>query len=206
MDFLKKHIKDNLIIYSIIVLVFLIGLSVGAFTVKIVDKHQKQELFYYLRDFFQLFHTDELSNSSILKQSFINNIQLLIFSWFLGVLVITAPLVLFIIGFKGFVIGFTVGLLIEEFKFLGVLIFIFGVFPQNLVIIPVFIIASVISLSFAISFLRVKLQKIKDTTFSKRLIFYTSLYSSLLILIMVACFIEGYIAPVFIRLITRNII
>ncbi|MCC5909919.1 MAG: stage II sporulation protein M [Clostridiaceae bacterium] len=204
--FLKKHIKENLLIYSIVLLCFLIGVSVGAFTVKIVDKHHKEELFYYLRDFFQIFHNNELQGVNILKQSLINNIQLLVLNWILGILIITAPLVLVIVGFKGFTIGFTAGLLIEEFKLWGVLIFTLGIFPQNLIIIPVFIISSVISIIFATIFLKDKLQKTKATKYSKRFLVYSSLYCILFIFVLLAALIEGYISPVFIRLLVSNII
>ncbi|KJF28228.1 sporulation protein [Clostridium aceticum] len=206
MDYLKKHIRENILIYSIVILCFLIGISVGAFTVKIVDKHQKEELFYYLRDFFQLFYTNELSGGSIFRQSFMNNFQLLTLSWILGLLIILAPLVLLIVSFKGFVIGFTVALLIEEFKFWGILLFLLGVFPQNLIIIPIFIFAAVFSLAFSAAFIKIKLKKIKNTGFLKQLLPYSSLYGILIIMIIFACFIESYIAPFLIRLIAGNLL
>lgn len=203
---LKRHIKDNLLIYSIVILCFLVGISVGAFTVKIVDKHQKEELFYYLRDFFQLFHNSELDSYHIFKQSFINNFQLLTLNWILGALLLTAPLVLFIIGFKGFVLGFTAGLLIEEFRLWGVLIFIFGIFPQNIIIVPAFIIGSVASLSFALSFLKGKIHKTKGISFSKRFLVYSGLFGFILLFILFASLIESYIAPFFIRVLVSNIL
>ncbi|SES70390.1 stage II sporulation protein M [Natronincola peptidivorans] len=205
-DLLKKHIKDNFFIYATVVLCFLIGISVGAFTVKVVDKHQKEELFYYLRNFFEIFHNSNLNSFNILKQSFINNFQLLSLSWVLGAFIITAPLVLIIIGFKGFVIGFTIGLLIEEFKFWGALIIIFGILPQNIFIISIFTIASVISLTFATGFLKSKIHKIKTINFSKVFLLYSSRYGVLLALLLIACLIEAYIAPIFIRLIVKNVL
>ncbi|AOY77086.1 stage II sporulation protein M [Clostridium formicaceticum] len=206
MNYLKKHIRENLLIYSMVILCFLIGVSVGAFTVKIVDKHQKEELFYYLRDFFQLFYTNELSGVSIFRQSFVNNFQLLILSWILGLVVLLAPLVLLIVSFKGFVIGFTVALLIEEFKLWGILVFLLGVFPQNFIIIPSFIFAAVFSLCFSSSFIKIKIKKIKNIGFLKQMLPYSSLYGILVMIIVVASFIEAYIAPLFIRLIASNLL
>lgn len=205
-DSFKRHIKDNLLIYSTVILCFLIGISVGAFTVKIVDKHQKEELFYYLRDFFQLFHNSELDSINIFKQSFINNFQLLALNWLLGALLLTAPLVLLVIGFKGFVIGFTVGLLIEEFRFWGILIFIFGIFPQNIIIVPAFILGSVVSLNFALSFLKNRRHKAKEPAVSKRFLVYSGLFGFILMFILFACLIESYLAPFFIRIISSKLI
>lgn len=205
-DLLKKHIKENIFIYSLVILCFLIGISVGTFTVKIVDKHQKEKLFYYLKDFFQLFYNNsQLNNFDIFRQSFINNFQLLTLNWILGGFIITSPLVLCIIGFKGFIIGFTVGLLIEEFKFWGILLFLFGVFPQNSIIISVFIIATVISLSFAIEFIKIKLHKIKNANFFKVFLLYSGIYCTFIAFVLISCFIEAYIAPIFIRVLVKGI-
>jgi stage II sporulation protein M len=202
-ELLQKHIKENIFLYLLVVLSFLIGISAGAFTVKAVDQSQKQDLLYYLKDFFQLFNNNQLKGTSILRQSVINNTQLFILSWSMGVLIITAPLVLVIVGFKGFVIGFTVGLLIEEFKLLGALLFLLGVFPQNLIIIPVFMIGAVVSMSFSFTFIKSKLKKTKQASFAKGFVLYSAEYGVLMICIFIACLIESFIAPVFIGLLAR---
>lgn len=202
----KRHISDHLLIYSTVLLFFLIGISVGAFTVKIVDNHQKEDLIYYLKDFFHLFYYNDLSHGTILRQSFVNNFQLLSINWILGAFIITAPLVLLIIGFKGFIIGFTTSLLIEEFKLWGILLFLFGIFPQNTIIITVFIITNVLSLTFAASFIKEKISKSKSSSFSRKYILYSVLFLVLLLFIALACIIESYIAPFFIRFIVKNII
>ncbi len=41
-DIIKKHVKTNIIIYFIIILCLLIGISVGGFTVKIISENHKQ--------------------------------------------------------------------------------------------------------------------------------------------------------------------
>lgn len=205
-NFTKKHIKENILLYSLVILCFLIGISVGAFTVKIVDKHQKEQLVYYLKDFFQLFYNSELNNFDILKQSFFNNFQLITFNWILGALIITFPLVLCIIGFKGFIIGFTAALLIEEFKFWGILLFLFGILPQNIIIISVFIVASVISISFAIEFIKTKLHKSKKVDFTKMFFLYSGIYGLFMVLILISSSIEAYIVSKFIQLLVKGIL
>lgn len=202
---IKKHIKGNLFTYFLIILCFLIGISVGGFTVKVININHKQELVAYLKGFFQLFHGDNLKNLDIFLQSLINNLQLLSLSWILGILVVGIPGIIFIIGFKGFVIGFTVGLLIEQFKFKGILLFLLGVLPQNLIIIPSFIAASVLSLSFAMMIIRSKLNKSKQINFSKQFLIYTSLYLLIAVLVIIAVSIEAFISPIFIKMISSYI-
>lgn len=198
---IKKHVKENLFIYFLVILCFLIGVSVGAFTVKVINEHQKQELVSYLRGFFQLFDDYELKASDILRQSITNNLQLMAINWILGIIVIGIPFIFGIIGFKGFVIGFTVGLLIDEFKFWGILLFLFAVFPQNLIFVPVFIGSTVISLTFSVMLVKVKVNKVRNFSFLKQFLLYSAVYFILCIVVVIGSLIESFITPIFIRLI-----
>lgn len=204
-DSIKKHIKTNIIIYFLIILCFLIGISVGGFTVKVIDINHKQELVSYLRGFFQLFHNESIRSIDIFSQSLTNNLQLLSLSYIFGILVVGIPGIFFIIAFKGFVIGFTVGLLIEQFKLKGVLLFLLGVLPQNLMIIPIFVIASTLSLSFALMIIKNKLNKTKQINIYKQFLTYTTAYLIFTLLILIAVSIETFISPIFIKIISTYI-
>ncbi len=204
-NLVKKHIKANVVIYFVIILCLLIGISVGGFTVKIINTNHKQELVSYLKGFFGLFHNSSIRSSDIFSQSLINNFQLLVLCYILGISIIGVLGIFFIIAFKGFVIGFTVGLLIEQFKFKGCLLFLFGVLPQNLIIISTFIAASVLSLSFALAFIKNRLNKIKHKNPYKGFLKYTATYLILGALILVAVSIEAIISPIFIKTISKYI-
>lgn len=203
MEFIKKHIKEHLFVYLLVVLCFLIGISVGAFTVKIINTHQKQELIAYLRGFFQLFEGSQLRGVDILKESLKNNLQLLLFNWILGVIIIGLPVVFVIIGFKGFVIGFTVGLLIEEFKLYGGLLFLFSVLPQNIILIPVFIFGAVTSVGYSLQVARAKMSKQRSFSLSKQLWLFSSIHLVLAGIIVVAALIESFIIPFFLSIIVK---
>ncbi len=198
----RRHIKENLIVYSMVLLCFLIGSSVGAFTTKIIDKHQKEQLFFYLKDFFQVIHNNELNNLDILKQTLINNIQLIILNWLVGTLIITAPIALIVVAFKGFLIGFTTSILIEKFNFLGGLIFLFGILPQNIILIPSFIFSAVTTLTFSSSFIKNKIRNPKETSYSKGYFLYSYLFIIIMLFIFIGSIIESYIAPIFIRILS----
>ncbi|SCY98962.1 stage II sporulation protein M [Alkaliphilus peptidifermentans] len=204
-EFFKKHIKDNFFLYSIILFCFLIGVSVGAFTVKVVNIHQKQELVAYLRGFFRLLDESGLTGLDIFKESFSNNFQLLLLNWFMGLILVGIPFVFMIIIFKGFVIGFTVGLIIEEFKLYGILLFVFAIFPQNIILVPAYIIAAVTSISFAFIIIKAKINKVKNFNYSRHFLIYTTIYLAVFATILIASFIESFIVPFFIKVIVRYI-
>ncbi len=200
-DLVKKHIRTNIIIYFVIILCLLIGISVGGFTVKIINISHKQELVSYLKGFFRLFHNNSIKSSDIFSQSLINNFQLLILCYILGISIIGIIGVFFIIAFKGFVIGFTVGLLIEQFKFKGCLLFLLGVLPQNLIIISTFIAASVLSLSFTLMFIKNRMNKTKQINIQENFLTYTVAYLAFSLLILIAVLLETVISPIFIKMI-----
>lgn len=200
-EFIKKHIQDHLSIYALVFFCFLIGISVGAFTVKAIEVDQKQDLVAYLKNFFSVFHTQELKGYQILKEALYNNGQMLFLCWLMGALVLGFPVVLAITGFKGFVLGFTVGLLIEEFKLQGILLFFLAVLPQNLLLIPLFIFISVCAVSFSVGMIGVKLKKQKGIKYTKMLLGYSYYYLAALVIILLAGILEAYLAPFFIRLI-----
>lgn len=202
-DFLKSHVRDHLIIYLLVFFCFLIGISVGAFTVKAIEVHQKQDLVAYLKSFFQVFHGDQIQGREIFKQSLANNLQLIFFSWLLGLLIVGIPFVFMIMGFKGFVMGFTVGLLIEEFHLQGILIFLLAVLPQNLLIIPCFIFSTVLSLGFSFNFIKGKLKGNRNYQYFQQLLRYTSLHLPVFGFIIIAAIIEAYLSPLFIRLLVK---
>lgn len=204
-ELIKKHVKANIVIYFIIILCLLIGISVGGFTVKIINVNHKQELVSYLKGFFGLFHNGSIKSSDILSQSLINNFQLLALCYILGISVIGIIGIFLIIAFKGFVIGFTVGLLMEQFKFKGCLLFLLGVLPQNLIIISTFIAASALSFSFALTFIKDKINKTKQMNFHEKFLKYTAAYLVFSILILVAVAIETIISPIFIKIISKYI-
>ncbi|GAB6087801.1 stage II sporulation protein M [Alkaliphilus crotonatoxidans] len=202
-EFIKKHVRDHLAIYFFVFFCFLIGISVGAFTVKAVDGHQKLELVTYLRGFFQLFDHNSPKGFDIFKQSINNNLQLLFLNWLMGILIVGLPFIFLIIGFKGFVMGFTVGLLIEEFKLQGILLFLFAVLPHQILIIPAFLFIAVCSVSFSLSFIKSRINKTRAFHFSKKLIAYSYIHLMAALVMVFAALIESFIVPFFIKLIVR---
>lgn len=205
LDSIKAHVKTNLIIYFVTLLCLLIGISVGGFTVKIISANHKQELVAYLKGFFGLFHKESIKSMDIFSQSLINNIQLLVLCYILGISIIGLIGIVFVVAFKGFVVGFTAGLLMEQFKIKGSLLFLLGVLPQNLILMPVFIAASTVSISFALTLIKNKLNKTKQINIYEKLLKYTMAYLIFTTLILLAVSIETIVSPIFIKLISTYI-
>lgn len=203
-EMVYKHIKGNLIIYFLVCMFFIIGISSGAFTVKALSSNQKQELIAYMRNFFQILHNKPINEFSVLKQSLTNNLQTSLFIWLLGITVIGIPLILLLIAIRGFIIGFTVGFLIEQLKMNGILFSVISILPQNLFIIPSLLAIAVISIGFSTMVIKNRLNKSHNAqnTF-KQFILYTTINTFIFSFIILGSVIEAYVTPVFMRLFSQ---
>ena len=199
---LKEHITNNLLIYIIIVLSFSIGISSGAYTVNELSKSQNEEIKDYIQTFFDAVNTNNISSSELLKTSIFNNIKSAAILWFLGITVIGISLIPIVIGIKGFTTGFTVGFLIKTLDYKGILFSAIAVLPQNIIIIPCYIVLGVICIKFSLYLIQQKKQYGKNdlkTEFIK----YNLLILFILLVSMSGSIIETYITPVFIKTVAK---
>lgn len=201
----KKHIRNNLVLYFLVALCFFIGISVGAFTIKVINPEDKIQLITYLKGYFKLFDGTNINNSDVFIISLKDNLKLLSMDWLLGILVIGLPGILLVVGVKGFVIGFILGLLVSELRFKGILLFLFGILPQNIIIVPIFFYASTLSICFTLSIIKNKLNKSVKFEFRKALFIYTMSYCILALLLIIGVFIEAFISTNFIKFLNSYI-
>lgn len=202
-ELISKHIQGNIFIYFIVILFFVVGISSGAFTVKALSDQHKGELISYMESFFQILSQKSFDAFSVLKQSLINNLQTGILTWILGVTVIGIPLILLIIVIRGFILGFTVGFLIEQMGLSGFFFSIFAIFPQNLFIIPGIIIIAVIAISFSIMIIKSKLNKNSQIDMGRQFMLYSTIISMVFLVILIGSIVEAYITPIFMRFVSQ---
>ncbi|MCY8232824.1 stage II sporulation protein M [Priestia endophytica] len=194
-ELLFYHIQKHSSVYLFVTVLFFIGVVFGAVVVNSLNLGQKEDLFYYLDRFFGQVTKGEVANSAdILKQSFWHNIKYLGFIWILGISVIGLPVVLVLLFLKGIVIGFTVGFLVNQMGFHGFLLSFVSVLPQNLFLIPLFLVVSTLSLSFSL-----KLMKQFVRSGSETMIAAFMRYSTVILLILavvtISSTLEAYASP-----------
>lgn len=107
---IAKHIKTNQLSYLFILILFLVGLIFGAIIVVSMHFTQKQDLLFYLNQYF--FRIDEqqiLNNFELFKSALISHGQYLIIFFLLGLSIIGLPIIWVTIFVKGTFIGFRSG-------------------------------------------------------------------------------------------------
>ena len=191
-----------MLIYIILTIVFMIGISSGAITINMINAEQKRELVKFLQSFFKLINEDEIDNILLIKQSFKNNLQTFVLLWFLGISIIGIPLVIALVLLRGFAIGFTVGFAVKELGLKGVVFSVFSIVPQNIIFIPWIIISSTFTLIFSIRFIKDKLTKNSKGTYINSVMMYTLIMSILFIISLSGTIIEAYISPMFMKFVS----
>jgi len=200
-EIVYRHINNNFLLYFLLVLFLMVGISAGAITVNVLDNSQKQEMISFLNSFFKILNQDSVDSFILLKHSLLNNVQTLLLIWLLGIIVLGIPLVIGIVILRGFVIGFTVGFLVNELGFKGFVFSILAILPQNIFVIPGIIIISAISISFSVKIIKNRINRNIRYKFATELVRYSLVTASLSLLLILGSLIEAYITPAFMKLI-----
>lgn len=198
---MNRYIQDRLPIFTFVIIVFILGISFGAVAVKTVDYSTKEDVFSYFNKFLQGYRQIEYRNTALLAESIEFNLMNIFIIWAFGLSMILMPLITILIFFKGFVLGFTVGFLISEYSFRGILIALAAVFPQNILVIPVYLIASVLSIYISINIFKYYRGKaaINGEIFLK----YSLEMLVMAVILVLSSLIETYLSPLLLNLVSR---
>ncbi len=199
-DALIEHIRDQFLVYLLVIAVFTIGVGLGALSVRLLPEAQINELNHYFIDFVHFLAKQEpVSHMRIFQNSMLQNGKFLFAIWVCGNFFFGFAVVLMLLFYRGFTIGFTVGFLAEQNAMRGVMFALSAVMPQNLVYIPVSLLVGVAAITLSVLHMRRRFGG-KQFPAGAYLIQFT-----LLVLTSAACMalgavIEALITPVFMRM------
>ncbi|SDD36946.1 stage II sporulation protein M [Sporomusa acidovorans] len=197
------YIRANIVAYFFMILIFVIGVVIGAMAVKTLPDEQKVELIGYLRVFFQglAARSEGIGDTHVLLTSVVlNNIKIIGIMWLLGFTIVGIPFVLFMVCLRGFVIGFTVGFLVNEYVMKGLLFAIVAVLPHNFLAIPAILATGVAATTFSLMLVRRK--RNKENLFYNS-IAYSIFCFTMVIIMLGAALIEVYVSPVFMKTVAQ---
>ncbi|WP_202076807.1 stage II sporulation protein M [Caldalkalibacillus salinus] len=198
---IQRHFERHASLYLFIVVLFVMGIIFGTVTVQSLGHSQQADLVFYFEQFMSEMKEDHIVEPSYaFWQSFIHYMKYTGVIWLLGLSIIGLPIILILLFLKGVFVGFSVGFLVHQLGWEGFLLSLVSVIPQNMVVVPLILLMSVLSISFSLQLIgyifgqnRVKRKP--------RLGYYMAImFGASLILFVVALF-ETYISPVFMRLI-----
>ncbi|MBP3255809.1 MAG: stage II sporulation protein M [Clostridia bacterium] len=141
LDRVKKHIIENLKLYIIVAIFFVIGIIAGVICYNSLDEGSKENCCNYIDSFVQNIREGyEVDNNELLRNTIINNIFFTIALWFIGCTIIGLPIVYGMISFKGFSLGYTICCLIGTLgTYKGIIFCFLSLFIQNILAIPAYL-------------------------------------------------------------------
>ncbi|KIL37082.1 stage II sporulation protein M [Gordoniibacillus kamchatkensis] len=189
--------KSHLALYMFVSVLFLIGVVFGAVMVNALSLDQKQELARHLNYFFQNVDDGTMlgePQADSFRQTLGLHVKWMALIWLLGLSVVGLPLVFVLDFLKGVLVGFTVGYLTGQFAWKGMLFALVSVAPQNLVIIPVILIASVAATGFSLHLIKSRFQH-RRGALAQSFWQYTGTSVFLTIVLSAAALYEGFLSP-----------
>ena len=151
---IKEDIVNHAKAYFIVVIIFTVGLFLGVLFVNKTEN--KSEIEKYINSYID--ETKQIQNANYfdeLQKDIISKITLTFFLWFAGTTIIGIPIVLGIILFRGFCLGYTIASCIFALgKVKGLIFVIITVFLQNAIFIPALMILGVSSIKLYTSIIK----------------------------------------------------
>lgn len=193
---LTYHLKENTSLYLFIIVLFVMGVIFGSIVVNSLNYDQKNDLYFYLNRFFgQVMDGKFADAKDMFVQSYFHNVKYIALMWILGISIIGLPLILILLFLKGVFVGFTVGFLVNRMGFEGFLLSFISVLPQNVIIIPAFIIMSTLAMSFSLKMIRQQFIKKFHEPILPLFSRYTFIMIGICALLSLASLFEAYASP-----------
>lgn len=205
-DIVGDYLRRNLMPYVVSLVIFVMGVVFGAVAIHALADVRRAELARYLSAFFQEFSVEgTVSPSLVARGAILANLKTLGLIWLFAISVIGIPGVLVALFARGFVIGFTVGFLVDELGWKGIGFATVAVLPHNLLVIPALIVASASGLTFAWTVVRNRIAGARESAYYP---FVASTTVSLVAVLVLAAasFVQAYVVPVFIGIAARLLV
>jgi stage II sporulation protein M len=179
---------------------FMLGLIAGALILRTLSPAQLDQLQQYLSSFLgnvgALAKNGQFPALKVWEEILKSQLYSLGILWLLGLTVVGAPLVILLVGARGFILGFTVGFLVQEKAGQGLLLALVAVLPQNLFYVPGLIVAGALALYFTMSLFRSS----QETPVLTSMLLYTLMFMALALFVLAGTWVEAYLVPGIIRL------
>lgn len=200
MDKLKSNIRINKSLFVFLIVIIAVGVAAGSIFVTVLSNEDKVMVSDYLNNFLNNLNTNNLNYSGTFINTVIFTLGAVLLIWLLGISVIGFILILLFLFIKAFSLGFSIGSIIINFNFKGILIAGAYVVPHHIINIMVYLLISsyalVLSYRLINSFTKKKSFEFKSV-FNRYL--FVLLFS--LVILLVSVIYEVYGAPRLINLI-----
>lgn len=200
MDILKTHITNNLKEYIIVLLIFLIGIFLGVMFINNAKETQQNEIQNYINTYIENCKNGDIESSNGLIINIKENIILACLLWFAGTTIICMPIVLGIVMFRGFCLGYTISATISTIGLgKGILFILTSLLLQNILFIPAILMLGVSGIKLYRSIMKDK----RKENIKIEILRHTAISGIALVILIVSAFVEVQISYNFVNLVAK---
>ncbi|PYI55024.1 stage II sporulation protein M [Paenibacillus flagellatus] len=196
---MRQYMKEHLPLYLFVSVLFVMGVVFGALMVGALSPGQKQEMARHVNSFIQIVNQGEsFGGKTTFWDSFSLHLKWVGLIWVLGLSVIGLPFIFLLDFLKGVLVGFSVGYLVGQLSWKGMLFAFVSIAPQNLIVIPALVMCSVAACAFSLYVIKNRFMQKRGAlypTFMR----YTSLSLCMAALLFAVALFEAYLSPVMIK-------
>lgn len=200
MDKLTHKIKSNKKIIIFLLTLIIIGIISGTIFSLVISSSDKSLVLEQLNSFLEAIKNNSLNQVDAFKNSILDNFSITIIIWLLGISIIGLPIIILLFFSKSFIIGFTIGNIILNYKTKGILLSLIYIFPHHITNIILYTILIIYALALSI--------KLIYSIFKRKIIDFKPIINKYLFILLI-CIIgfsltslyESFIMPKLIGLI-----
>ncbi|MCA0982943.1 stage II sporulation protein M [Halobacillus yeomjeoni] len=193
MRMVRNDLRNHMNIFVFIFVLFIMGMVFGAVIVNSMNFVQKQDLFFYLKQFFeQNMDTAGMTKMTLWKDSMFYHLKYMLLLFLLGISVIGMPVITVLLFVKGLVVGFSVGFLVNQMGWYGMLLSAVSIAPHNLIIIPIYLVAGSLALIFSLTLCRQLFIRKVHQPIIKGFVRYSLFFGVLILFLMLSSVIEVF--------------
>src|SRR5699024_5047025 len=117
--------------------------------------------------------------------------------------IIGIPIIWLIIFIKGIAIGFSVGFIVNQLGWQGLFIALFSIAPQNIIIVPVYILAASLSIIFSINIFRKIVGQSSREPIGRPILQYSIIYAIFGVLTFVSTLFEAFVSNEMLKMVLK---
>lgn len=198
----QKEIQKNKYKYIFLLTIILIGFISGIIFSNILSYNDHQEISNTLKDYFLGIKNNQSINylGNFLNIFSVNYLYMLLI-WIFGLSIIGIILNPFILYFKSFVIGFSVGIIISIYSYLGILVSLLYLFPHLLINLLVYTLLSFYGIKLSIKLFKALFLH-KNFNFQELVKKYLKILGLASIILLITTLYETFLADFVMKIFT----
>lgn len=205
MDKLKKILKYDKKVMTFLNIITIIGIITGSIFIVILNKDDKSLVINSIKQFFSNLSKDKFDYILIFKNAIISNTLFSFVIWIIGISVIGVIIVICILFYKSFTLGFTISSIIYTYKLKGIVLSIFYVFPHMIINILILLYLSSYSIKLSIILIKSIIKK-ENLNFKSFFNNYIQVLLISLIFIVLSSLYESFISLQILKYIAKLLI